>query len=76
VGRDGRNQTQVYKGVTVGSILFSPEGSHLLIDETTSPTGGHLFVVNLESLRSHILEAPGLTLDTDWYAPAWRPPRK
>jgi Tol biopolymer transport system component len=73
VGRDGRNLTQVYKGITVGSVLFSPDGKYLLVDETTSPTGGHLFIVALDSLESHILQAPGLSLDTDWYAPSWRP---
>jgi hypothetical protein len=73
VGRDGRNLTQVYKGGTVGRILFSPDGKFLLVEETSSPTGGHLFVVNLETLDSHIMEAPGLSLDTDWYAPSWRP---
>jgi hypothetical protein len=65
--------TQVYHGVTVGRILFSPDGRFLLIEETTSPTGGHLFVVNLETLEQRILAAPGLTLDTNWYAPSWRP---
>jgi hypothetical protein len=73
VGRDGRNLTQVYKGVTIGSVVFSPDGNYLLVDETTSPTGGHLFIVDLATLESHLLQAPGLALDTDWYAPAWRP---
>jgi hypothetical protein len=43
------------------------------VEETTSPTGGHLFVVDLATLEMRILEAPGLTLDYDWYAPSWRP---
>ena len=73
VGRDGRNLTQVYKGTTVGHVIFSPDGKFLLVEETTSPTGGHLFVVNLETLERKILSAPGLKLDTDWYAPSWRP---
>jgi hypothetical protein len=73
VGRDGHGMTQVYKGNTVGRILFSPSGKYLLIEETTSPTGGHLFVINLETLEQKIIIAPGLTLDTDWYAPSWRP---
>jgi len=72
VGRDGRGLSQVYKGVTVGRVLFSPDGNYLLIEETTSPTGGHLFVVNLSTLESHMLQAPGLSLDSDWYAPSWR----
>ncbi len=73
VGRDGRNLMQVYKGVTVGRIVFSPDEKYLLVEETTTPTGGHLFAVNLDTLESRILEAPGLSLDTDWYAPSWRP---
>lgn len=72
VGRDGRNLTQVYKGSTVGRILFSPDGNYLLVEENNTPTGGHLFAVDLATLQSHILQAPGLSLDTDWYAPAWR----
>ncbi len=73
VGRDGRNLTQVYKGATVGHVIFSPDGKFLLVEETTSPTGGHLFAINLETLKRKILSAPGLSLDTDWYAPSWRP---
>jgi hypothetical protein len=73
IGRDGLGMTQVYKGVTVGRLVFSPEGKYLLVEETNSPTGGHLFTVNLETLEARILQAPGLTLDTDWYAPSWRP---
>jgi Tol biopolymer transport system component len=72
VGRDGRNLTQVYRGVTIGRTVFSPDGKTLLIEETTSATGGHLFIVNLNTLESHILQAPGLSLDSDWYAPSWR----
>ncbi len=73
MARDGRGLTQVYQGVTVGTLQFSPDGKFILVEETTSPTGGHLYAVNLESLEQHILSAPGLTLDTDWYAPSWRP---
>jgi Tol biopolymer transport system component len=72
VGRDGRNLTLVYEGITVGRIVFSPDGKHLLVEEIDTPTGGHLFVIDLETLGSRILEAPGLSLDTDWYAPSWR----
>ncbi len=73
MGRDGRGLTQVYQGITVGTLQFSPDGKFVLVEETTSPTGGHLYAVNLDSLERHILSAPGLTLDTDWYAPSWRP---
>jgi Tol biopolymer transport system component len=73
IGRDGLGMKQVYKGAAVGGLVFSPDGKFLLIVETTSPTGGHLFVVNLDTLEQHILSAPGLSLDADWYAPSWRP---
>jgi hypothetical protein len=73
IGRDGRGMTQVYKGSTVGRILFSPDGKYLLVEETTSATGGHLFAINLDTLEQKILSAPGLSLDMDWYAPSWRP---
>ena len=73
VGIDGRNLTHIYKGGTVGRVLFSPDGKHLLVEETSSPTGGQLFIVDLATLESRILQAPGLSLDTHWYAPSWRP---
>ncbi len=73
VGRDGGGLVQVYQGTTIGLLQFSPDGKFVLVEETTSPTGGHLFAVNLETLEQHILSAPGLTLDADWYAPSWRP---
>jgi dipeptidyl aminopeptidase/acylaminoacyl peptidase len=74
IDRKGTGLKQVYHGVTVGGILFSPDGKFLLVNETTSPTGGHLFVVNLETLEQRIIQAPGLSLDTDWYMPSWRAP--
>jgi hypothetical protein len=72
IDRDGRELKQVYRGVTIGSILFSPDGKYLLINETTSPTGGHLFTVNLDTLEQRIIQAPGLSLDSDWSMPSWR----
>lgn len=73
VSRNGENLSFVYKGVTVGRLLFSPNGKYLLVEETTSPTGGHLFLIDLATLGQKILEAPGLSTDYDWYAPSWRP---
>lgn len=72
IDRSGRGLKQVYHGVTVGGAMFSPDGKFLLISETSSPTGGHLFVVDLETLEQHIIQAPGLSLDTDWFMPSWR----
>jgi Tol biopolymer transport system component len=73
VGRDGSNLSSVYKGTTVGRLVFSPNGRYLLVEETTSTTGGHLFLIDLATLEKKILQAPGLSTDYDWYAPSWRP---
>jgi Tol biopolymer transport system component len=73
VGRDGSNLSLVYSGATIGRLIFSPNGRHLVVEETTSTTGGHLFIVDLVTLESRILQAPLLSKDYDWYAPSWRP---
>jgi Tol biopolymer transport system component len=73
VSRDGRTLSSVYKGTTIGHLIFSPDGKYLLVEETTSASGGHLFLVNLSTLETKILQAPGLSTDYDWYAPSWRP---
>lgn len=71
--RNNSNLSFVYKGETVGRLVFSPTGEYLLVEETNSPTGGHLFVINLAALEQKILQAPGLSTDYDWYAPSWKP---
>jgi Tol biopolymer transport system component len=71
--RDGSKLIPLYKGTTIGRLLFSPNGKYLLVEETTSATGGHLFIVDLATLETKILQAPGLSTDYDWYAPSWRP---
>lgn len=73
VSRTGKNLSLVYKGTTIGRLIFSPSGRYLLVEETTSISGGHLFLVNLVTLNQKILQAPGLSTDYDWYAPSWRP---
>ena len=73
VNRDGSNLTLVYKGITIGHLIFSPDEKYLLVEEITSITGGHLFLVDLATLKTKILQAPGLSTDYDWYAPSWRP---
>ncbi len=72
IDRTGKGLKQAYKGSTIGAILFSPDGKYLLIDDTASPTGGHLFAVNLETLEQRIIQSPGVTLDSDWFMPSWR----
>ncbi|HNK63731.1 MAG TPA: hypothetical protein PLE14_06730 [Anaerolineales bacterium] len=63
----------VYQGNTVGRLLFSPNGRYLLVEETTSASGGHLFIIDLTTMSQAMLQAPGLSTDFDWYAPSWRP---
>ena len=63
VSRDGSTLFPVYKGTTIGRLLFSPNGKYLLVEETTSATGGHLFLINLATLETRILQAPGLSTD-------------
>ncbi|MDQ2690994.1 MAG: hypothetical protein M3Y68_03080, partial [Chloroflexota bacterium] len=72
IDRDGRGLKQVYRGTAVGALIFSPDGRFLLISETDRATGAQLFVVDLETLEQRIVQAPGLTLDTDWVMPSWR----
>lgn len=73
IPRRGGELKSVYKGNTVGRLLFSPNGKYLLIEETTSASGGHLYLVDLATSSVSILQAPGLSTDYDWYAPSWRP---
>lgn len=73
VSRTGENLSLIYEGNTVGRLLFSPNGKYLLVEETTSASGGHLYWINLATLDLNILQAPGLSTDFDWYAPSWRP---
>ena len=76
VSRTGKKLSLVYKGATVGRLIFSPSGKYLLIEEDgpTSTSGGHaLFWVDLSTLKQEILRVPALSTDYDWYAPSWRP---
>ncbi|MBL8061534.1 MAG: PD40 domain-containing protein [Anaerolineales bacterium] len=73
IRRTGENLSLLYKGNTVGRLLFSPNGKYLLVEETTSASGGHLFLIDLATLNQSMLQAPGLSTDYDWYAPSWRP---
>jgi len=74
IDRDGRNLQQVYRSETssISTIAFSPDGRYLLIQDD-DPTGRHIYVVNLSTLESRLLQAPGLPLDWWWLAPSWRP---
>jgi Tol biopolymer transport system component len=72
INRNGTGLQQVFKGAIVSSILFSPDGKYLLINESSSATGSRLYVVNLSTLEQRLIESPGLTLDSDWVMPSWR----
>jgi len=71
---DGRNLQQVYHSDmgSISTIAFSPDGGYLLIQDDDA-TGRHIFVVNLSTLETNMLQAPGLPLDWWWLAPSWRP---
>jgi len=74
IGRDGRNLQQVYHSAfgSIATIAFSPDGQHLLIQDDDA-TGRHIYVVDLSTLETNMLQAPGLPLDWWWLAPSWRP---
>jgi Tol biopolymer transport system component len=73
IDRDGKGLKQVYHGLIIGALLFSPDGKYLLINETSaSETGGRIFTVNLDTLEQRMIQSPGLDLDSNWFMPSWR----
>lgn len=74
IGRDGRNLQQIYHSSmgSIGSIAYAPDGQYLLIQDDDS-TGRHIYVVDLLTLETRLLQAPGLPLDWWWLAPSWKP---
>jgi len=74
IGQDGRNLQQIYHSDfgSIATIVFSPDGQHLLIQDDDS-TGRHIYVINLSTLETRLLQAPGLPLDWWWLAPSWQP---
>ncbi|MBN1450316.1 MAG: PD40 domain-containing protein [Anaerolineales bacterium] len=74
IGRDGRNLQQVYRSVSgnITTITFSPDGGYLLVQDDDA-TGRHIYAVNLSTLETNMLQAPGLPLDWWWLAPSWQP---
>jgi WD40 repeat protein len=70
IGRDGQGFMQVYNGSMITRIAFSPDGQFLIA------TGGdmqQIFVIDLNSLQIHQLQAPGLDPTDRRILPAWTP---
>jgi WD40 repeat protein len=74
IGQDGRNLQQIYHSDfgSISTIVFSPDGQHLLIQDDDA-TGRFIYVINLSTLETHLLQAPSLPLDWWWLAPSWQP---
>jgi len=74
IGRDGRDMKNVYQSAfgSISSIAYSPDGGYLLIQDDDA-TGRHIYTVNLSTLETRLLQAPGLPLDWWWLAPSWKP---
>jgi len=77
INLDGRGLKQVYassdviSGSDIMSISFSPDEQFLLVEDFGQED--HIFVVDLNSLKSSLLQAPGLSLIDSWRQPAWLP---
>ena len=74
IGQDGRNLQQIYHSDfgSIAAIAFSPDGQHLLIQDDDA-TGRHIYVADLSTLETRLLQAPSLPLDWWWLAPSWQP---
>ena len=76
INLDGRGLKQVYTssdfggGPSIASISFSPDGQFLLVEDSGQE---HVVVVDLNSLKSLLLQAPDLSLTDSWRQPAWLP---
>ncbi len=71
IDSDGRNLRQVYMSATDTQFVFSPDGKYLLV-QTIDGTGEHLYSVDLSSLQSHLVQAPGIPLTEAWMLPSWK----
>lgn len=70
IGLDGRGLKQVYSGGNVTSMVFSPDGKFLLVEDIDQQ---HIFVVDLTNLEIRLLPASGLNLMDTWRLLAWVP---
>jgi Tol biopolymer transport system component len=69
IGRDGSGLKKVYTGITT-SLEFSPNGQFLLVEGGSQQ---QIFAIDVNSLETHTLKAPGLNLTDQWFSPAWNP---
>jgi dipeptidyl aminopeptidase/acylaminoacyl peptidase len=70
IDSDGRNLRQVYMSTTDTQFVFSPNGKYILV-QTIDGTGEHLYSVDLSSLQSRLVQAPGIALNEAWMLPSW-----
>jgi len=77
INTDGLGLKQVYTssdviyGSDIMSISFSPDEHFLLVEDFGQQD--HINVVDLNSLKSSLLQAQGLSLTDSWRQPAWLP---
>lgn len=72
VNYDGTGLSQVYHGVSIGTLALSPDGTSLLVQDHDA-SGQHIFVINLTTLKQHMIQALNLPLGWWWQAPSWQP---
>lgn len=70
VGSDGSVLSTAFSGEAISRLVFSPDGEHLLIE---GGNGSRIVVLDLPTLQTRLLQAPGLGLDTSWRMASWRP---
>ncbi len=70
IQRDGRGLQQVYGPATIANAVFSPDGKFLLIEGSPQE---RLYAVDLSSLKTRLIQAPGLSLKDFWREPTWVP---
>jgi len=70
VQRDGRSWQQAYASNSEARFVFSPDGDSLLV-QAMDALGEHLYFVDLTTLESRLVQAPGVGLEESWLWPVW-----